>query len=696
MSRYRVAVDVGGTFTDVFIFNEETGEISVTKTPSTPHNPANGIINGIGQSGISLHDVSIFSHGTTVGTNALITRKLPKMALITTKGFRDVHEIRRGTKLDLWDAYNDVAQPYIKRRDRLEVEERVDYKGNILTPLKEDDARKIAHTLKKRGVESIAICFINSYVNAENEIRMKKILEEELPNVYICTSSETLPEIFEHERTSTTVVNAGLGPVVGKYIKELTSELRSKGYKGNVLVLHSGGGVMTSNTVPRFAARLASSGIAAGAIASRYIAQMCGFENAIGLDMGGTSTDISLTYNGELRITKDWYIEYGYPIRFPSIELITIGAGGGSLAWIDQGNSMRNGPQSAGADPGPACYLHGGTEPTNTDANVVLGRLNTKLLNGQMSLDKEAAETAITEKIAKPFNFATVDAANAIIKVANANMCDAVRLVSIRRGYDPRDFALVVFGGAGALHGAHLAQELDIPKVIVPRYPGITSAMGCLLVDIRHDISKTYLVNAAEANVEDIEKEFALMEKEAIALLEAEGTTGEDMQLIRYIDMRYLGQWRSLSVPVSRPLKSLDDLIRSFHQEHEREFSFSNVDQGIEIYGLHVAAIGVVPKPNLPECVPIGNLEDALLEIREVYFEESGGFVLTPVYDRSKLPAEAEFTGPAIVEQLDSTVVVPPGVQAKADRFLNIIMTITKRGETHDFAAKTEVGSGNI
>ncbi len=696
MAKYRVAVDVGGTFTDVFIFNEETGEISVTKTPSTPHNPVKGIVNGIEQSGVSLGDVSIFSHGTTVGTNALITRKLPKMALVTTKGFRDVMEIRRGTKLDLWDAYNDVAPPYVKRRDRFEVEERVDYKGNILTPLNEQEARKVAHILRKRGVESVAICFINSYVNGKNELEMKRILEEELPDVYICTSAETLPEIFEHERTSTTLVNAALGPVVGTYIEELTLELRSKGYAGDVLVLHSGGGVMTSNTAARFAARLASSGIAAGAIASMHIAKMCGFQNAIGLDMGGTSTDISLTYNGELRITKDWYIEYGYPIRFPSIELLTIGAGGGSLAWIDEGKSLRNGPQSAGAEPGPACYLQGGTEPTNTDANLVLGRLNRKLLSGKMTLDQEAADRAIAEKIAEPFGFSTVEAANAVIKVANANMCDALRLISIRRGYDPRDFALVVFGGAGALHGAYLAQELEIPTVIIPRYPGITSAMGCLLVDIRHDLSKTYLVNVADANLEDIEKEFAAMEREAGLLLEAEGATEEEMQLLRFIDMRYLGQWRSLSVPVSRPLQTTDELIHSFHQEHQREFAFSNADQGIEIYGLHVAAIGVVPKPNLPEYPSGGELQDTLLEMRQVYFEESEGFVPTPVYDRSTLPAGVRFIGPVIIEQLDSTIVVPPGIEAKIDKFLNIIMTIKKRGEVNEFVAASETGSSNV
>lgn len=492
MAQTRLAIDVGGTFTDVFVFNEDTGEIFVTKTSSTPSNPEQGILNGVEKAELKGQDIKIFSHGTTVGTNALIERKLPKTALITTKGFRDVTEIRRGTKEDIWDTYKDTAKPYIQRRDRFEVNERIDYEGTVLQAIDEEEIRVLAKKLKRRGTESIAICFINSYVNGENEAKVKKILLEELPDVYICTSSEVLPEIFEHERMSTTIINAVLGPIMSNYISKLSNEMQKRGYEEEILVLHSGGGVMTSSTVPRYAARLASSGIAAGAIASKHIAKLCGFENAIGLDMGGTSTDISLMYKGQIRITKDWSIEYGYPIGFPSIEILTIGAGGGSLAWQDEGGSLRNGPQSAGAIPGPACYGHGGTEPTNSDANVVLGRLGVTLLDGMMQLDKGKAQQAV-KKIAQAFNQTIEEAASAIIEVANANMSDAVRLISVRRGYDPRDFALVAFGGAGPLHAAHLAKDLNIPKVIIPTHPGVAAAMGCLLVDVRHDISKTFV-----------------------------------------------------------------------------------------------------------------------------------------------------------------------------------------------------------
>lgn len=674
MATYHVGVDVGGTFTDVLAFNEEDESIIVAKSSSTPSQPEIGVMNGIEMTGISGRDIRMFSHGTTVGTNALIERKLPKTALITTKGFRDVPEIRRGTKLDLWDAYADVAPPYIRRRDRFEVDERTDYSGNILKAVDEDEVRRLARKLKKRGVESVAICFINAYVNGTNEKKVKQILEEELPGVYICASSEILPEIFEHERMSTTIINAVLGPKVSSYIQSMENKMKEKGYQGVILVLHSGGGVMTSQTVPRYAARLASSGIAAGAIASKYIANLCGFQNAIGLDMGGTSTDISLMYGGNLRITKDWYIEYGYPIGFPSIEILTIGAGGGSLAWIDEGGSLRNGPQSAGADPGPACYDKGGTEPTNTDANLVLGRLNTTVLDGQMKLNKEAALKAM-RKIGERFGYTEYEAADAILKVANANMCDALRLISVRRGYDPRDFALVAFGGAGPLHCAYLAKEMEIPHVIVPPYPGVAAALGCLLVDVRHDVSKTFVKSMDDITMAELEEEFSGLEKEAIRLLEHEGIAPENMHLIRYLEMRYLGQWRSLDISVGKTFGSKEIVLEKFHREHEREFAFSDPDRDVEIYGLRVEAIGTVPKPHFPRAETGRTLEEALKEYRQVYFEENAGFIRTPVYQRSKISVNTEIDGPAIVEQLDSTIVIPPGMHAKVDEFGNIIMS---------------------
>lgn len=681
MSKHRVAVDVGGTFTDVFVFNEETKETFVGKTSSTPSNPENGVIHSVEATNIRGEDISILSHGTTVGTNALIERKLPKTALITTKGFRDVPEIRRGTKLDLWDAYKDVAPPYIKRRDRFEIDERIDYAGHVLKPVDEREVRKLAKKLKKRGVESIAVCLINAYVNGKNESVVKQILQEELPNVYVSASSEILPEIFEHERMSTTIINAVLGPTVGNYIQLLENKVEDMGYDGDLLVLHSGGGVMTSETVPRYASRIASSGIAAGAIASKHIAELCGFKNAIGLDMGGTSADISLMYEGNLRITTDWYIEYGYPIGFPSIEIMTIGAGGGSLAWVDEGGSLRNGPQSAGAEPGPACYGAGGLGPTNTDANFILGRLNETLLDGKMKLDREAALKSL-QPICEQFGYDEYEAAHAVLQVAHANMSDALRLISVRRGYDPRDFALVAFGGAGALHSAYLAKEMDIPHVIIPANPGVGGALGCLLVDFRHDITQTFVANIKDVDVKEVEEKYINMEREAIALLEKEGIAHEHMHLIRHLEMRYGGQWRSLAITVDRPLRSLDDAIEKFHEEHKRAYAFSDPHKEVEIYGLRIEAIGTVPKPQFPKADRHGSVEKALKNYREVYFEEAGGFTRTPIYNRSDLPVDAEIRGPAIVEQLDATVVIPPEFIATVDEYKNMILSLADRRDT--------------
>jgi N-methylhydantoinase A len=671
MANLRVAVDVGGTFTDICILDEDGGEIQVGKVPSTA-DPIEAVVSGVVDAGIDVRDVVLFSHGTTVATNALITRNLPPAAMVTTRHFRDVIEIRRGTKPDLWDAYNDVAPPYIRRRDRFEVTERIDHAGEIVTPLDEDDARRVAAILLRRGVQTVAVCFINAHANPENEVRMREILEEELPGVTISTSAEVLPEIFEHERFSTTVANAVLSPLISGYVSRLQDRLAEEGYTGDVLLLHSGGGVMTPKLAQRFAVRLAASGITAGAIASRHIATLCGFPNAIGFDMGGTSTDVSLVYNGEERVTKEWFVEYGYPICFPSIEVLTIGAGGGSFAWIDEAGSLRNGPQSAGAYPGPACYGRGNDRPTNTDSNLVLGRLGDELVGGAMTLDREAAERAITQHIAKPLGLGQVEAADAIIRVANANMADAVRLISIRRGYDPREFCLVAFGGAGPLHGAALAEELAIPTVLVPPSPGITSALGCLLVDIRHDLSAMFLAHVDTVDRDALEAEFGKLEAEAHERLAAEGVPAEQMSIQRLVDMRYLGQWRSLTVPVSAPV-DLEDATARFHAEHERAYNYRRDGSPVEIYRLGLRAVGVTPKPQLKRH-ELNGAGAAPTTSRHVHFDSSGAAVETAVYVRADLPAGAKVEGPAIVEQFDSTTLVPPGWRAEVDEWLNIRM----------------------
>lgn len=672
MQNLRVAVDVGGTFTDICIMDETTGLIRIEKTASS-QDPIDGIMSGIAKAAIDLSKVALFSHGTTVATNALITRRLPRTAMVCTKGFRDVIEIRRANKEDLWDTYKDVVKPYVPRSDRLTVSERIDAQGMIVTPLDEDDARRVARILKRREVAAVAVCFMNAYMNGTNERRMKWILEEEMPGVPVSTSSGVLPEIFEHERFSTTVVNAALSPVLVDYTTRLDTRLRQEGYTRDLLLLHTGGGVMTPNSVKDFAARLAGSGIAAGAIASRHVAMLCGFQNSIGLDMGGTSTDVSLAYEGQSRVTKDWHIEFGYPIRFSSIEVLTIGAGGGSLAWTDEAGSLRNGPQSAGANPGPACYGNGNLQATNTDANVVLGRLGTSLAGGKIMLDAALAAQSV-EAVAQSFGMRREAAADAIIRVANANMSDAVRLISISRGYDPRDFALVAFGGAGALHGATIAQDLAIPTVIVPPNPGVTSALGCLLVDMQHDFSESYLTGAGDADPAALEAEFGRLEQQALERLAHEGVAIADIVLQRSVDMMYQGQWRSLAVPVPNPIGTITELVEAFHRSHEREYNFRRDEAPVGIFRLNLKAIGVVPKAELAVHEPTG-LTPAPASRRPVWFGGEAALD-TPVYERSDLPAGFTLRGPAVVEQVDSTTLIPPGMTAEVDKYLNIIIRL--------------------
>ena len=674
MPNLRVAVDIGGTFTDVCVLDEISGALDIAKVPST-EDPIDAALSGVAKLGVNLTDVTLFAHGTTVATNALITRQIPPTAMVTTEGFRDVIEIGDSTKQDLWDAYDDNPPPYIRRRDRLTFIERMTSFGEIEISIDEQSAIKLANKIRRRGYKSVAVCFINSFANPVNEREMKRILERELPGVTVSNSADVLCEMFEHDRFSTAVVNAVLQPVVGEYAVRMQDRLRDGGYDGDLLLLHSGGGVMTPKTVDQHGARLAGSGIAAGAVASKYIAGLCGFENSIGFDMGGTSTDVSLVFENRASVTREWFIEYGHPICFPSIDVKTIGAGGGSIAWIDDAGSLRNGPQSAGARPGPACYGQGGEQPTNTDANMILGRLGAGLAGGDLGLDASLAERAIATHVASPLGLDTIEAAKAIIDVANANMADAIRLVSIMRGYDPRDFALVAFGGAGSLHGVALARDLSIPTVIVPPNPGVTSALGCLLVDIQHDLTVVHIADTATAEPAAIEAAFNELESEAHQRLEHEGVAPKERIMQRSIDMRYGGQWRSLSVTVPAPFTSVAAAIDDFEQAHLREYNYKREGAALEIFRLNVSAIGVSPKAELQRFEP-KTAEVEPMTTREVVFDDVSRPLTTPVYSRDSLHTGFSINGPAIVEQLDATTLVPPHATMSVDAWLNLNVNV--------------------
>jgi N-methylhydantoinase A len=671
MPSLRVAVDVGGTFTDACIFDEEQGTVTVTKAPSTA-DPIDGVLAALDRAGVDLRDVAFFAHGTTVATNALLTRRLPRAALVTTEGFRDVIEIRRGTREDLWDHYRDPAPPYIPRRDRLVVRERIDYSGAVLEPLDEQRARELVRILARREVQAVAVCFVNSYANPEHEQRMCELLREQLPDVVIAASSDVLPEIFEHERFSTTVVSAVLGPVVGGYVRRMEERLRARGCGAGLLMLHSGGGVITAAAAERYAGRLAGSGIAAGAIAARELAVTAGFENAIGFDMGGTSTDVSLVTEGELTVTKEWGIEYGYPIAFPSIDVKTVGAGGGSLAWIDEAGSLRSGPASAGSVPGPACYGTDGEQATTTDANLVLGRLGESLLGGGMQLDRAAAAAAVERNVATPLGLSVQEAAAAIVAVADANMAAAIRLVSIQRGHDPRDFAIVAFGGAGPLHAVDLARELSIPTVLVPPHPGVTSALGCLLVDVRHDLSAMVIAQTQTLTVAELERDFAMLERQARDRLGKDGFAPTEQDLQRTVEMRYAGQWRSLAVPVGDPLPQPTDIAAAFHEAHRREHAYMRPETPVEIFRIGVRALGRTAKPELPRLEPRSGGALQAVGRREVRFAGDPHWHASDVYDRAALAAGDRIAGPAVIDQLDSTTLLPPGSEAEVDERGNL------------------------
>ena len=622
-----VGCDTGGTFTDVFAVSE-TGESRVAKVPSTPPRFDLGVVEGVRALGIDPSEVTTLFHGTTVTTNAVITRAGAHSALVTTRGFRDVLEIRRANRAELYDILWDPPEPLIRRRHRLEIDERVDYSGAVVTPLDEDSVRAVARKLRAREIESVAICLINAHMNPAHERRAREILLEELPGLHVSLSTDILPEPPEFERTATTVANAYCAPVLRNYMDTLEEGLGEAGFKADVvLVMHNGGGTMTTDYAKGVAVKTLNSGPAAGVIAAAAVAASAGRSNVVGFDMGGTSADIAVVRDGEPQLTRSFDLEWGMPIRFPSIDVVSIGAGGGSIAWLDPAGYPRSGPQSAGADPGPACYGKGGTEPTNTDAQLVLGRVSNDLfLEGRMELDVERSADALRRTIAEPLGLSLEDAAEGVLRIANANMVKAIRLVTVESGFDPREFGLVAFGGAGALHGVDLARELQMPEVIVPPFPGVTSAMGLLFVDPLDDFSWAYVRREHEIDMADAGRIYAEMAERVVGNLVRQGVDRAEIAVENAVDIRYVGQLHSVTVPLPEVSASgFTAAVASFHDEHLRQYRYSHPESPVETSTLRITARGAREKPDLSSIRHAGTDRVALAaRERKVHFEGPG------------------------------------------------------------------------
>ncbi len=681
-SRYVIGVDVGGTFTDVFFLDETTGQCEVAKVPSTPGDQSKGFIEGIRQKVSDFAEVATVVHGTTVGTNALLERKGAKTGIITTRGFRDVLEMRRRDRPNTWGLWGQF-EPVVPRDLRLEVAERTLADGTIHTVVDADDVKQAARDLIELGAESVCIVFINSYANPENEQVALKALREVWPNDYVGASTDILPEIREFERTSTTTLNAYLQPTVASYLHKLENALKEDGFEGQVLIVQSNGGVMTVDTARQMPVRTALSGPAAGVIASAYIAGEAGFPNVITCDMGGTSFDVSLVADGQSALAAQTSIDFGLTVRTPMIEMTTIGAGGGSIAWVDRGGLLQVGPESAGSNPGPVCYGLGNERPTVTDANVVLGRINAdKPIGGKLErLDVEGAKAAIDKHIATPLGLEVMAAAEAIIRVANSKMAGAIRLVSIERGYDPKNFSAMPFGGGGALHTGALIKEVGLESALVPRYPGINSALGCTIADMRHDFVQTVNGILGKLDMAALDAQLSQLATDGLALLENAGVTFEGSEVRFELDMSYLGQTHTVdvSVPLSfeggKTSVDADVVLKAFEARYREVYGKPLVGIPIRVLNLRVSAIGQRPKFDLALLAPTDGvaLVDARTGTRQVWFD--GAFYETSIYQRLPLSIGTEVPGPAILEQPDATICVEPDLMGKVDKFGNLIIT---------------------
>ena len=695
-NRFRLGVDIGGTFTDAVLLSEASGATRIAKVPSTPADPSRGFLNAVerilSDGDVAPDAISYLVHGTTVATNSLIERKTPRTAFITTEGFRDMLEIGRQVRPTLYDIHFEKPPPLVPRNLCFEVKERLDARGRVLEPLDEARVHEIARTLAENDVVSVAVCLLHGYLNPVHEQCIGELLRSYSQDLVISLSSEVCPEFREYFRASTTIINACVRPVLARYLEDIENRLRRRGMTAELLIMQSSGGVLTFETGAEKPAYMVESGPAAGVIVANYIAGELGYPNAISFDMGGTTAKVGLILDGQPRITKEYEVgaqanpgvgqarASGYPIRTPVIDLVEIGAGGGSIAWVDSGGILRVGPQSAGADPGPICYGQGGEEPTITDANLTLGRLDPAyFLGGEMGLSIDAARDGIARHCAAHMQLDTVACANGIVEIANAAMTNALRVMTVQRGYDPRDLVMVAFGGAGPLHANRLCVEMHIGMLIVPPSPGTASALGLLVTDLKHEFSRTRIMQEDEEDLDEINGLFASMEGEGRAVLQREGLQDDSISFVRQVEMRYAGQSHELAVdfpPGEATAATLASVRVRFHAEHDRSYGHGYPDEPTELVNFRLSALGSIRKPRLREiAAQSGPVEEACKGTRQVYFDASAGFVETPVYDRSRLGAGHRFDGPAIVEEMDSTTLVLPGYTVEVDRYANLLIS---------------------
>jgi N-methylhydantoinase A len=675
----RIGVDVGGSFTDFVLSDTEKAEFRFFKVSSTPHDPSIAIAEGVKEM-LRIFDadpaeVGFFGHGTTVATNMIIERRGVATGLITTRGFRDVLAIGRQTRPALFD-YSVVKPPaLVDRYRRLEVDERVNAKGDVTSPLNEEQMADVVRKLKDLDVESVAISFLHSYRNPKHEQLVKEAVQKLMPEAYVSISSDVLPEFREYERTSTTVLNAYVGPPMKNYLARLKGRVKEVGVPVEPLTVHSNGGLLSLKSVEELPVLTCLSGPAAGVVGAAAVGGAAGFENLITFDVGGTSTDVSLIENGRPKFTPNRTVA-GYPAKVPMVDIHVIGAGGGSIASVDDARGLKVGPRSAGAVPGPVAYGKGGTEPTLTDANICLRRLNpVALLEGRMPVDRERAVAAIRERIAEPLGISVEDAAYGMLQIATANMSRAIRAISTEHGHDLAQFTLMAFGGAGPLHASEVARECGLPRVFIPVEPGTMCARGALVSNVSRDFVRTLLAPAKDSTWLDVCKLAEQLRQDGLEWLDGEKITPADRRFTVSIDARYVGQ--NYDISVERPEVSADGLeafLQAFQNAHKDQYGYAIEDRDVEIVNCRVKAIGVVPNGALTTPVSGGTLASALIESRSVYFGPQSGWLGTNVYRRSVLPVDEPVFGPAIIEEMSSTTVVLLGQTAQRDRHGNIVI----------------------